>query len=65
MAYTFLIPLVGYLDYIYKDENLGSQEISDIITRLLASGTFIVGGNMLKDILLKIIKDVNTPTEND
>jgi len=65
MAYTYLIPLVGYLDYVYRDENLGSQEMSDIITRLLTSGAFIVGGNMLKDILLKIIKDVNTPTEND
>lgn len=65
MAYTFLIPLVGYMDYVYKDENLGSQEISDIVTRLLASGAFIVGGNMLKDILLKIVKDVNKPTEND
>lgn len=65
MAYTFLIPLVGYLDYVYKDENLGSQEMTDIITRLLTSGAFIVGGNMLKDILLKIVKDVNKPTEND
>ena len=63
MAYTYLIPLVGYLDYVYKDENLGSQEMSDIITRLLTSGAFIVGGNMLKDILLKIIKDVNKPTK--
>lgn len=65
MAYTYLIPLVGYLDYVYKDENFGSKEISEIITRLLASGAFIVGGNMLKDILLKIAKDVNKPTEMD
>ena len=65
MAYTYLIPLVGYLDYVYKDENLGSSEISDILTRLLASGAFIVGGNMLKDILLKIVKDVNTSTKKD
>ena len=65
MSYTYLIPLVGYLDYIYKDESLGRQELNDIITRLLASGAFVVGGNMLKDILLKISKDVNKPTEND
>lgn len=65
MAYTYLIPLVGYLDYVYKDENFGSQEMSDIITRLLASGAFIVGGNMLKDILLKIVKDVNKPTKTE
>lgn len=65
MAYTYLIPLVGYLDYVYRDENLGSQEMSDIITRLLTSGAFIVGGNMLKDILLKIVKDVNKPTKTE
>lgn len=65
MSYTYLIPLIGYLDYIYKDESLGRQELNDIITRLLASGAFVVGGNMLKDILLKISKDVNKPTEND
>jgi hypothetical protein len=65
MSYTYLIPLVGYLDYIYKDESLGRQELNDIITRLLASGAFVVGGNMLKDILLKISKDVNKPTKKD
>ena len=63
MAYTFLIPLIGYLDYIYKDETLGSAEFQNILTRLLASGAFIVGGNMLKDILLKILKDVSTSSE--
>jgi len=65
MSYTFLIPLVGYLDYMYKDETLGAAEIKDIVTRLLASGAFIVGGNMIKDILLKIVKDVNSTTEKD
>lgn len=65
MSYTYLIPLIGYLDYIYKDESLGRQELNDIITRLLASGAFVVGGNMLKDILLKISKDVNKPTKKD
>ena len=65
MSYTYLIPLVGYLDYIYKDESLGRQELNDIVTRLLASGAFVVGGNMLKDILLKISKDVNKPTKKD
>lgn len=64
MAYTFLIPLVGYLDYLYKDETLTSSDIQNIVTRLLTSGAFILGGNMLKDILLKIIKDVNSTTEN-
>lgn len=65
MSYTYLIPLIGYLDYVYQDETLGQQELNDIITRLLASGAFVVGGNMLKDILLKIIKDINKPTENN
>jgi hypothetical protein len=65
MSYTFLIPLVGYLDYMYKDEALGSAEIKDIVTRLLASGAFIGGGNMIKDILTKIVKDLNSTTEKD
>jgi hypothetical protein len=65
MSYTFLIPLVGYLDYMYKDESFGPAEIKDIVSRLIASGAFIIGGNVIKDILLKISKDINSTTEKD
>lgn len=65
MSYTYLIPLVGYLDYMYKDESFTTNEIEDILSRLLLSGAFIVGGNMIKDILTKVVNKVEKSTEND
>jgi len=65
MSYTYLIPLVGYLDYMYKDESFTINEFNDILSRLLVSGAFIVGGNMVKDILMKVVDNIQKDSESE
>jgi hypothetical protein len=50
---------------MYKDESFTINEFNDILSRLLVSGAFIVGGNMVKDILMKVVDNIQKDSESE
>lgn len=57
MSYTYMIPLVSLLDRLYGDTPMTSADVDEIVNRLLAVGGLTIAGNVIKDILLKIIDE--------
>lgn len=57
MSYTYMIPLVGLLDRLYNNVPMSEKDVDDIVMRLLAIGGLTITGNVLKDILMKIVDD--------
>lgn len=57
MSYTYMIPLVGLLDRLYNQVPMSEADVDEIVTRLLAIGGLTIAGNVLKDILMKIVDE--------
>ena len=57
MSYTYMIPLVGLLDRLYNNAPMSEADVDEIVTRLLAIGGLTIAGNVLKDILMKIVDE--------
>ena len=57
MSYTYMIPLVGLLDRLYNNAPMSEADVDEIVTRLLAIGGLTIAGNVLKDILMKLVDE--------
>ena len=57
MSYTYMIPLVGLLDRLYNQVPMSEADVDEIVIRLLAIGGLTIAGNVLKDILMKIVDE--------
>jgi len=56
IAYTYMIPLLGYLVNAFQGHTFSPEEIELLITRLSAIGIFHISTEMLSDIVKKILK---------
>ena len=56
IAYTYMIPLLGYLVNAFQGHTFSPEEIELLITRLSAIGIFHISAEMLSDIVKKILK---------
>ena len=52
-----MIPLVGLLDRLYNNAPMSEADVDEIVTRLLAIGGLTIAGNVLKDILMKLVDE--------
>jgi uncharacterized membrane protein len=55
ISYAFLIPILSIL-YDISSENFTSSDVNEIVKRIMAAGLVTISGNLLKEVVTKILK---------
>jgi hypothetical protein len=55
ISYAFLIPILSIL-YNISSEDFSSSDVNEIIKRIMAAGLVTISGNLLKEVVTKILK---------
>ena len=56
MSYTFILPLIPMLFQMAQSEQFNQNDIKEISARLAGFGLLTISGNMIKEIVTKILK---------
>jgi len=59
ISYAFLIPILSLL-YNLSTEEFSKSDINEIVHRLLAAGIVTISGNLLKEVISKILRRFKT-----
>lgn len=59
ISYAFLIPILSIL-YNISSENFTSSDVNEIVKRIMAAGLVTISGNLLKEVVTKILKRFNS-----
>lgn len=59
ISYAFLIPILSIL-YNISSENFTSSDVNEIVKRIMAVGLVTISGNLLKEVVTKILKRFNS-----
>lgn len=59
ISYAFLIPILSIL-YNISSENFTSSDVNEIVERIMAAGLVTISGNLLKEVVTKILKRFNS-----
>ena len=60
-AFTFLIPVAGYIITLVSGGELTGDNIEDIVKRVAAAGATYLSINLIKNVVKKIIVWQNSP----
>jgi hypothetical protein len=55
ISYAFLIPILTIL-YNISSEDFSSQDVKEIVERIMGAGLVTISGNLLKEVVTKILK---------
>ena len=55
ISYAFLIPILSIL-YNISSEDFSSSDVNEIVKRIMAAGLVTISGNLLKEVVTKILK---------
>lgn len=54
ISYAFLIPILSIL-YNISSEDFSSSDVNEIVKRIMAAGLVTISGNLLKEVITKIL----------